>query len=278
MTLLSGKLIADRILVDLKEHIAGSGVRPGLAAILVGDYIESHKYIGLKEERAKEIGIYFEKHLFPATVTTGELLKTIEELNQRADIHGILVQLPLPGNLPADTIIRALDPKKDVDGFHEETLKRFLGGDQEACPVFPMAIVELIRATGFSFQGEQGVAVVNSELLGEIIREALTLEGLVSEYVLSSQGKEVIAKKTRNARVIVTACGVPDLITADMLSPGAIVIDGGNVHVDGKVRGDVDREGALVKEAWLSPVPGGVGPLTIAFLLKKTAEFSFQGR
>lgn len=278
MPLLSGKLIADKICLALKEEVAVASLRPGLSAILVGDYIESHKYIGLKEERAKEIGIYFEKHLFPATVTTGKLLKAIEELNQRADIHGILVQLPLPGNLPVDTIIRALDPKKDVDGFHEETLKRFFGGDQEAYPVFPRAIVELIRATGFSFQGERGVAVVNSELLGEIIREALNLEGLVGEYVLSSQGKEVITKKTRDARVIVTACGIPDLITADMLSPGAIIIDGGNVHVDGKVRGDADRDGILAKEVWLSPVPGGVGPLTIAFLLKKTVEFSLQKR
>ncbi len=278
MPLLSGKILADGILAELKEEIGRLSVRPGLAAILVGDYIESHKYVGLKEERAKEIGMYFEKYLLPSTASEEEILAAVEILNQRKDIHGIIVQLPLPEHLPTDKIVAAIDPRKDVDGFHQATLKRFLSGDREACPVFPLAVIELIRSAGINLQRERGVAVVNSPLLGEILSEALIQEGLQASYVLSSAGKEKIAEQTREAKVVVTACGIPDLITEEMVSENAIVIDGGNVHVGGKVRGDVDREAVLQKGAWLTPVPGGVGPLTIAFLLKKTVDFSMTSK
>ncbi len=278
MPLLSGKILAEGILAELKEKVTRASIKPGLAAILVGDYLESHKYVGLKEERAKEIGIHFEKQLLPRNISEEKVLETIQVLNSREDIHGIIVQLPLPDHLPTDKIIAAIDPKKDVDGFHQETLKKFLAGDQGMCPVFPRAIIELIRSTGTYLHGKRGVAVVNSSLLGEILSKALILEGLAANYVLSSAGKEVIIQQTREAQVIVTACGIPDLITVDMVSSDAIVIDGGNVHIDGKVRGDVDREAVLERVAWLSPVPGGVGPLTIAFLLKRTVEFSLDSK
>lgn len=278
MPLLSGKILADQILTQLKKEVSSLGVRPGLAALLVGDYIESHKYVGLKEERAKEIGMYFEKHLLPASVSEEEILATLQSLNKRGDIHGIIVQLPLPAHLPTDKIVAAIDPKKDVDGFHQETLKKFLAGDMKVCPVFPRAVIELIRSANTNLQGERGVAIVNSSLLGEILKEALLLDGLQAEYILSSRNKEEITEQTKGAKVIVTACGIPDLITADMVMEHSIIIDGGNVHVGGKVRGDVDREAVLQKGAWLSPVPGGVGPLTIAFLLKRTVEFSFDNK
>ncbi len=272
MALLSGKLIAERILADTKERIASSHVTPGLAVILVGDYIESQKYVALKEERAKEVGILFEKQVFPTTVSHGELISAISAFNDRPDIHGIIVQLPLPAGMPTDEIIAQIDPKKDTDGFHEETLKRFLGGDATACPVFPRAIVELIRETGIAFHGEKAIAVVNSNIIGRVLAFALSLEGLKSEYILRAEGKEAIAHETKEARVVVTACGIPDLITAEMLSPDAIVIDGGNVHVDGKVQGDVARATVEPKIAYLSPVPGGVGPVTVATLLARVTD------
>lgn len=278
MPLLSGKILADRILTELREEIGRLSVRPGLAAILVGDYIESHKYVSLKEERAKEIGMHFEKHLLPSTVSEEDVLAIVETLNQRKDIHGIIVQLPLPEHLPTDKIVATIDPRKDVDGFHEATLKKFFSGDRKACPVFPRAVIELIRSAGIALQGERGVVVANSLLLGEILSEALILEGLQASYVLSDVGKEKIAEQTRGAKVVVTACGIPDLITEEMVSENAIIIDGGNVHVEGKVRGDADREAILQKGIWLTPVPGGVGPLTIAFLLKKTVEFSMTSQ
>lgn len=272
MALLSGKLIAERILADTKERIASSHVTPGLAVILVGDYIESQKYVALKEERAKEVGILFEKQVFPTTVSHGELISAISAFNDRPDIHGIIVQLPLPAGMPTDEIIAQIDPKKDTDGFHEETLKRFLGGDATACPVFPRAIVELIRETEIAFHGEKAIAVVNSNIIGRVLAFALSLEGLKSKYILRAEGKEAIAHETKEARVVVTACGIPDLITAEMLSPDAIVIDGGNVHVDGKVQGDVARAEVEPKIAYLSPVPGGVGPVTVATLLARVTD------
>lgn len=272
MALLSGKLIAERILSDIKERVAHASVTPGLAVVLVGDYLESHKYVGLKEERAKEVGIRFEKFLFPASVHYSEVMSCIEVLNGRDDIHGIIVQLPLPEGFPTDEIIECIAPEKDTDGFHRETLKRFLLGDATACPVFPRAIVELIRETKVKFHGEKGVAVVNSELMGKVLAFALSLEGLASEYILSSEGHEAIALKTREARVVVTACGIPDLITADMLSFDAIVIDGGNVHVKDKVQGDVKRGEVENHVAFLSPVPGGVGPVTVATLLARVTD------
>lgn len=270
--LLSGKKIADRILGELKELIVKSPTKPGLAVVLVGDELESHKYVELKEERAKEIGIHFEKYLFPATVSKEEIETTLRELNERVDIHGIIVQLPLPKGLDADAVVAMIDPAKDADGFHPRTLQKFLAGQAELCPVFPRAILQLIEETGESLQGEQAVAIVNSELFGSILQRALESLGLKVTVCLGSSTREALRQLTQTAKVVVTACGTSDLLTADMLAEDAIVIDGGNVHVDGKVRGDVDRIGVEKKVAWLSPVPGGVGPLTIAFLLKRTVE------
>lgn len=269
MPLLPGTTVAQTLLAEVEMTIRQAKLRPGLAVILVGDYIESHKYVALKEARAKEIGVYFEKHFFPDSVSADELFALIDTLNSRSDIHGILIQLPLPLGLPTDELIGKLLPAKDVDGFHMVTVNHFLAGDRAACPVFPLAVWELIHATHEKLQGERGIAVVNSVLLGEVFAQSLRLEGMEGEYVLRSAGPEAIATATRGARVVITACGIPDLITADMVSSKAIVIDGGNVHVNGKVRGDVDRDLVLHKVAWLSPVPGGVGPVTIACLLKR---------
>lgn len=278
MALLYGKPVAERILAETKGRIARASVVPGLAVILVGDYLESHKYVALKEARALEVGVHFEKQLFPATVTRAALFDAIDGLNARSDIHGIIVQLPLPDGFPTDEIIARIAPQKDTDGFHQETLKRFLLGEHAACPVFPRAIVALIRETKVVFQGERAVAVVNSPLMGRVMVFALSLEGLQGEYVLSTEPREVIAEKTKAARVVVTACGIPDLLTADMLSVDAIVIDGGNVHVGEKVQGDVLREGVEHHVAFLSPVPGGVGPVTVATLLARVTDAALTNR
>lgn len=272
MALLYGKPVADQILSQVQDRVEHASVRPGLAVLLVGDDLESQKYVGLKEARAQEVGIHFEKHLFPKTVAHEEVFDVIAALNRRDDIHGIIVQLPLPSGFPTDEIITHIDPKKDTDGFHQETLKRFLLGESGVCPVFPRAIIELLRSAGILFHGDKAVAVVNSELMGKVLSFALSLEGLQAEYVLSSDGLEAIARKTTEARVVVTACGIPDLIDASMLASDAIVIDGGNVHVKEKVQGDVKRDEVEGKIAFLSPVPGGVGPVTVATLLSRVTE------
>ena len=163
----------------------------------MGDDVASALYVGLKEKAAALCGIVFIKKLFPATVSSRELVVCIEELNGRADIHGILVQLPLPAGLPTDEIIAHINPAKDTDGFHQETIRQFLLGNKEACPVFPRAVVELLRETKVQFQGEKGLVIANSDLLGKVMAQALAYEGLDCAYILSSAQKEVGARKRK---------------------------------------------------------------------------------
>lgn len=278
MALLFGKPVAERILSETEERIKTSGVTPGLAVILAGDDAPSHLYVNLKEKAANEIGIHFEKFLFSSETSFAEIIARIDELNHRSDIHGIIVQLPLPDGFPTDEIIARIDPRKDTDGFHSETLRHFLLGEFEACPVFPRAIVELLRETKQSFHGEKGLVIANSELLGKVVVQALALEGLMCEYMLSSAARDRIAGKTREARVIVTACGVPDLITGEMLGENTIVIDGGISDVGGKVVGDIERKSVEEKAAFLSPVPGGVGPVTVAALLARVTDAALTSK
>lgn len=270
MALLYGKPVADKILAETKARIMATHIIPGLAAILIGDDSSSHLYVNLKEKAAEGIGMHFEKHSFPSTAAPGEIFERIEELNQRGDIHGIIVQLPLPAGFPTDEIIAHIDPEKDADGFHKETVRQFLLGQYEACPVFPRAMRELLHQGKGYHVSEKGLVLANSELLGKVLAQTLTLEGLQAEYILSSEKTEAIAMKTKEARVILTACGIPDLITGAMLSAGAIVIDGGISTLDGKVVGDAERASVEEKARFLSPVPGGVGPVTIACLLRRT--------
>lgn len=272
MTFLYGKPVAERINSDTKKRIEDANITPGLAIILVGDDPASHLYVSLKEKAATQAGIYFEKNIFPETATFGEINDRIKELNEKTSIHGIIVQLPLPSGLPTDEIITAIDPRKDTDGFHQETIKSFLLGDYEKCPVFPRSIIELIRETQQKFSGEKGLVIANSDLMGKVMSQALLYEGIQSEYILSTEDKENITAKTKGARVIVTACGKPRFITGEMLSEGVIIVDGGIEHEGTKVVGDVDQESVKEKAAFLSPVPGGVGPVTVATLLARVTD------
>ncbi len=274
MELLYGKPIAEKILADTKRRIEEAGIVPGLAVLLIGDDAPSHLYVGLKERAAQSIGMHFEKILLPENTPFQFIFRRIDELNDRKDIHGIIVQLPLPAGLPTDEIIERIDPKKDADGFHPETVRKFLLGEHSSCPVFPRAIVEVLRATKQSFNGEKGLVIANSELLGKAVVQALQCEGLDAKYVLRPKAKEEIAIETRASRVIVTACGVLDSVTGDMISENAIVIDGGISNVDGKVVGDIHQSSVGAVAAFVSPVPGGVGPVTIACLLRRTFSLS----
>lgn len=276
MALLYGKPIADKILSETKERIETAGIKPGLAAILVGEDASSHLYVNLKEKAAHTVGISFERFLFPAEAGLHEILQCIDRLNSRDDIHGIIVQLPLPDGLDTDEIIAHIDPRKDTDGFHQETLKRFLAGDKDACPVFPRAVIELLHTAGGYRIGEKGLVIANSQLLGEVMTQALALEGLRAEYILSGEGRENILAKTKEARVLVTACGRARLVTAEMISENSIVIDGGISHSDGRIIGDVERENVERKARFLSPVPGGVGPVTVASLLARVTDTALR--
>lgn len=277
MELLYGKPVAERILAETQERVAKAGVTPGLAVLLIGDDTPSHLYVDLKEKAAKNTGMYFEKILLPADVPSQDIFRHIDALNMRPDIHGIIVQLPLPAGLPTDEIIARITPLKDVDGFHPETTRQYLLGYDTKCPVFPRAIVELLRSSKQVFSGEKGLVLANSELLGKVMSQALRCEGLVAEYILSSETKENIVEKTKTARVLVTACGIPEYITAEMVAEGSTIIDGGIVKKGGQITGDVDRASVETKAAFLSPVPGGVGPVTIACLLRCVTDAALHG-
>lgn len=273
MELLYGKPVAEKIRALMKEEIISRGIAPGLAVILIGNDPASHLYVQLKEKSAQEIGIYFEKHIFSDTDSEENILKKIEALNNAENIHGIIVQVPLPSGFDTDKIIGAIDPKKDADGFHPETVKQFLAGDVSKTPVFPDALLELGKASGRNFSGLQGVAVVNSEYFGSVMLQAMKNNGIVSRMILVDafqNGQE----KIDEADIIFSACGIQGMIRAEHIKEGAIIIDGGIVKQGEKIKGDVDAEGVTSKAGFLSPVPGGVGPVTIACLLRRTLLLS----
>lgn len=276
MALLYGKPIADRILSETKRQREISGIVPGLAVILVGDDASSQLYVNLKEKSANEIGVSFEKFLFAPESGMYDILQCIDMLNKRDDIHGIIVQLPLPSGFDTDEVIARIDPHKDTDGFHNETIRQFLAGKQEYCPVFPRAMIELLRTAGGYHIGDTALVIANSDLLGQVMVQALSFEGLQAEYVLSTLPYEALLTKTREASVIITACGKADLITGDMITENTVIIDGGISQINGKVVGDVERISVENKARFLTPVPGGVGPVTVATLLARITDASLQ--
>ncbi len=282
MEILDGNKIGRAILQNLKEKIAKEETKPGLGVVLIGDDKASKIYVGLKEKTAKEIGMEFRKIELPEKSEEDKILEKIKELNEDENIHGIIVQLPLPEHLDANKIIGAIDPQKDVDGFHKENVKLFLEGQERVVPVFPGAIMKLIE----SAQGGQGknslnglysVVVANSKEFGEMMKIFLERNGAEAEYVLQKDLKNNL-EKIKKADIVVSACGVPGLITGEMLKNGAVVIDGGISKVGQKTLGDVDFESVKNLSGFLSPVPGGVGPVTVACLLKNTYEAMKKSR
>jgi len=222
MTLLCGKPVADEITAKTKKLIESIRMTPGLAVILVGENNASRLYVRLKEKAAQGVGIKFEKFLFDTTVEKEELISLINTLNNRSDINGIIVQLPLPEWLNTGEIISQINPQKDADGFHEVTLKNFLNGDKEKCPVFPRAIIELLRSSGENNSGKKGVVLANSDIFGKIMKRALFSDGVQADYILF-KNIEDNKEKIKEAEIVVTVCGVPNLIKPEMLNENAIV-------------------------------------------------------
>jgi methylenetetrahydrofolate dehydrogenase (NADP+)/methenyltetrahydrofolate cyclohydrolase len=266
MQRLEGKPVAERILDRVKAEIETSGTRPCLVVILVGNDPASHLYVGLKEKAAARVGIEFRKILFPENTSPDYLLGEIRKLNADTDVHGILVQLPLPEGLRKQVVINAIDPSKDVDGFHPESIRQFLEGKATLTPVFPRAVLELIRSAQVSLEGKMAMVVANSVMFGEVMVAALEKEGMEAMYILRSHLNER-SFLLKDADVVVSACGEPELLPVSFFKPGAIVIDGGVTKREERVLGDVDREGLEGFEGFVSPVPGGVGPVTVACLL-----------
>lgn len=274
MQLLYGKPVADRIHVEIRERVGRLSVQPKLVAILVGDDPASHLYVSLKEREASADGIAFRKHLFPLGTEEQEVVSKIAELNDDATVHGILVQLPLPKGFDADRIVGSVDAEKDADGFHARNISAFLAGDVSRTPVFPEALIELLLSSEQPLREQSALLIVNSEHFGRVILKACENQGLVGR-LLPSERLLADPEMILEARVIMSACGIPGLIRKVNVLPNSIVIDGGIAKDEaGKTVGDVDDEDVSGETGFLSPVPGGVGPITIACLLRKVVALA----
>lgn len=268
MNILDGKALATKIRSELTKEIKRLGTTPGLAVLLIGDDPASHTYVGLKEKATKEIGMHFEKILLPQTIDEELVLVKIDELNRRADIHGIIVQVPLPKPLHATRIISAILPEKDADGFHPENIKKFLAGTPRVTPVTTQAIAALLSATHVPLPGKRALILANSAVFADPVKKMLTDQGVRTD-IDTKTNTDNLQPKTYD--ILITARGIPGSITPAMVKEEAIVIDVGTTRVDGAIRGDADPA-VREKAAWLSPVPGGVGPLTVAYLLKNVVD------
>ncbi|MBU4082375.1 bifunctional 5,10-methylenetetrahydrofolate dehydrogenase/5,10-methenyltetrahydrofolate cyclohydrolase [Patescibacteria group bacterium] len=249
MKIIDGRKIADGILARLKKEIERRRINPCLAVILVGDNPSSVLYIKAKEKAAEKIGVRIKKFFLPANSSENEILEVIKKLNNNLEINGILVQMPLPKGISPDRIIKEISPEKDVDGLLPKS-----GFDSP----FILSIWEALQATKENLENKKIIALVNSEIFGERMSMFFKKKGLN----LKTEAR------SREADVLITALGQPGVIKGDMVKQGVILIDGGISRVDGRTAGDIDEESVKQKAKWLSPVPGGLGPLTVAFLLK----------
>lgn len=272
--LLDGKAISEALRADIARRVSAlkeRGVTPGLAVILVGDDPASQIYVRNKEKGCAQVGMHSANLRLPADVTQMELERHIRRLNADASIHGILVQLPLPSHLDEAAALAAIAPEKDVDGFHTENAGRLLNDLPGVVACTPQGAMEMLRRTGVDLNGKEAVVVGRSNIVGKPMALLLLRENCT--VTLCHSHTADLAAHTRRADVLVSAVGRAGFITADMVKPGAIVIDVGiNRLENGRVVGDVDFEGVKEVASWLTPVPGGVGCMTITMLLKNTAD------
>ncbi|HHY91943.1 MAG TPA: bifunctional methylenetetrahydrofolate dehydrogenase/methenyltetrahydrofolate cyclohydrolase FolD [Firmicutes bacterium] len=271
--LLDGKRVAAEVEVALQEEAArlqSQGVAPGLAVILVGDDPASHVYVRNKEKACRAVGFASFPHRLPAAAGEERLLELIRCLNADPTVHGILVQLPLPPGFDANRVIQAIDPAKDVDGFHPVNVGRLVSGLPGFVPCTPQGVMHLLSAYHIPVAGRHAVVVGRSNIVGKPLAQLL-LAADATVTVCHSKTQN-LADLTRAADILVAAVGKPRLITAAMVKPGAVVVDVGINRLPEGLVGDVDSAGVSEVASYLTPVPGGVGPLTIAMLLKNTLQ------
>lgn len=277
--IIDGKQVAARCREELKQQVAAlraRGIIPGLAVILVGEDPASQVYVRNKHRACEELGIHSEQYTLPADTDRQTLLDLITELNGREEIDGILVQLPLPGHLDQKEILSAIDPAKDVDSFHPQNVGRLVIGDYFFAPCTPSGILTLIDSAGVDLTGKECVVIGRSNIVGKPMALML-LHRNATVTVCHSKTRD-LPSVTRRADVLISAVGKAGFVTADMVKPGAVVIDVGmNRNQAGKLCGDVDFESVSRVAGYLTPVPGGVGPMTITMLLRSTV-LSAQNR
>ncbi len=270
--IIDGKAVSASLRQAIKSETAqlsAAGTTPGLAVILVGDDPASHVYVNNKKKGCAEVGFYSEVYELPASTTQQELLALVEKLNKQENIHGILVQSPLPKHLDEEAVVLAIDPNKDVDAFHPVNVGHIMIGDYRFLPCTPAGIMELLKAVDIDPKGKECVVIGRSNIVGKPMA-MLLLHAHGTVTICHSRTKD-LAEVTRRADILVSAVGKAGFVTADMVKPGAVVIDVGmNRNAQNKLCGDVDFEAVKEVAGYITPVPGGVGPMTITMLLRNT--------
>ena len=286
--ILDGKQIAAAVRADVRaavEKRLDAGLRrPALRVVLVGDDPASHSYVRGKRRAADEVGIDAETLLYPAAFPEADLLALVDDLNRDPGVDGILVQLPLPPQIDDRKVILALDPDKDVDGFHPVNVGRLVLGQEGFAPCTPAGIVEMLSRSGIETRGKHAVVVGRSQIVGLPMANLFLRKGLDATVTVCHSRTPDLGAHTRQADILVAAVGRPHTVTADMVKEGAVVVDVGVNRVDDagsergyRLVGDVDFEAVRAKAAAITPVPGGVGPMTIAMLLQNTLRAAGSG-
>lgn len=270
--IINGKQISEDIRKDLRaevEQLVKQGITPGLAVVLVGEDPASQVYVRNKEKACHELGYYSEVHRLPADTSQADLLALVDKLNHQANIHGILVQLPLPKHIDEKAVIDAISPEKDVDGFHPINVGNLMIGDDSLLPCTPAGVIELIKRTGVEIAGKHAVVIGRSNIVGKPVSLLLQRENATVTMCHSRTAN--MKELTRLADILVVAIGCANFVDASYVKPGAVVIDVGMNRLDnGKLAGDVDFESVKEISGPITPVPGGVGPMTITMLMQNT--------
>lgn len=276
MNIIDGKQIAQKLRNDIATKVEKLDRAPGLAVILVGDDPASTIYVRNKDNACKEVGFYSEKINKSANITQQELLDEVIRLNNDDKIDGILVQLPLPKNLDTNLVIETISPQKDVDGFHSENIGKLMQNKANLRPCTPKGVMTMLATTGIDLIGKDCVVIGASNIVGRPM--AMELLNAGATVTICNSKTQDLSGKLQRADVIVVAVGVAHLVKGDWIKKGAVVIDVGINRLEtGKLVGDVDFESAIKNAGWISPVPGGVGPMTIATLLENTLT-AYQNR
>ena len=272
MNIIDGKKVSARVKAEVKaeaESLKAKGISIGLAVVIVGDNPASRVYVNNKKKACAEVGFDSFEYALPAETTQDELLALVDKLNSDAKVDGILVQLPLPSHIDENAVINAISPEKDVDAFHPQNVGHIMIGDYAFLPCTPAGVMELIAETGIEVSGKKCVVIGRSNIVGKPM--AMLLLHKNGTVTITHSRTRDLPSVTSEADILVAAVGKAGFVTADMIKPGAVVIDVGmNRNAEGKLCGDVDFEGCKEKAGYITPVPGGVGPMTIAMLMRNT--------
>ncbi len=283
--IIDGKFVSEEIISEIKSELLANKVTPGLALVLVGNNPASEIYVKMKEKKCAELGFYSVVNRQPENISETELLSIISEYNNDPKIHGILIQLPLPSHINEMNVLEAVDYRKDVDGFHPVNAGRLMIGEKCYLPCTPAGIYELLKRYNVDTSGKHAVVIGRSNIVGKPIANILLqkAKGANCTVTITHSATRDIASFTRQADIIIAAIGKANFLTGDMLKDGVVIIDVGINRIDDpsakkgyKVVGDVDYDSCFPKASLITPVPGGVGPMTIAMLLKNTLDSALK--